>query len=106
MSAHDLPLWVTIPGSLLLVVGGLVVLVGSLGLLRLSDFYARLHGPSMAYTVGAGAVLVVSMLTSSALAGRPVVHEFLVALLLLTSAPVTSMMLVRAALHRDKARVK
>ena len=86
--------------------GGLVVLVGSLGLLRLSDFYARMHGPSMGYTVGAGAVLVASMLTSSALAGRPVVHEFLITLLLLTSAPVTSMMLVRAALHRDKARGK
>lgn len=39
--AHDLPLWVTIPGTLLLVTGGIVTLVASFGLLRLPDFFAR-----------------------------------------------------------------
>ena len=104
MSAHALPLWVTIPGTLLLVLGGLTTLIGSLGLLRLGDFFARMHGPSMTNTVGAGTILVVSMLTSSAILGRPSVHELLITFLLLMSAPLTSIMLVQAALYRNRAR--
>jgi multicomponent K+:H+ antiporter subunit G len=104
MNATSLPLWVTIPGTVLLVLGGLTTLVGSLGLLRLGDFFARMHGPSMTNTVGAGCVLVVSMLMSSALLGRPSLHELLIALLVLMSAPITSIMLVQAALYRNRAR--
>lgn len=103
MSA-GLPLWAALPGVLLLVVGGLVTLIGSLGLLRLPDFFARMHGPSMGNTIGTGCVLIASMLTSSAIAGRPVVHELLITLFIVMSSPVTSMMLMRAALYRNKAR--
>lgn len=104
MSTHTLPLWVTIPGTLLLVLGGLTTLVGSLGLLRLRDFFSRMHGPSMTNTVGVGAVLLASMLATSALVGRPSFHELLIALFVLMSAPLTSIMLVQAALYRNKAR--
>lgn len=104
MSAHSLPLWVTVPGALLLVLGGLTTLVGSFGLLRLGDVFARMHGASMTNTVGAGAVLIVSMLTSSALMGRPSLHELLITLSVLMSAPITSILLVQAALYRNKAR--
>ena len=104
MNAQPLPLWVTVPGTVLLVLGGLTTLVGSLGLLRLGNFFQRMHGPSMTNTVGAGCVLIVSMLTSSALLGRPSLHELLIALCVLMSAPVTSIMLLQAALYRNKAR--
>jgi multicomponent K+:H+ antiporter subunit G len=88
----------------LLVLGGLTTLVGSLGLLRFKDFFARMHGPSMTNTVGAGSVLIASMLTSSALIGRPTLHELLIAVAVLMSAPITSILLVQAALYRNKAR--
>lgn len=101
-----LPLWVTIPGTLLLVIGGLVTLIGSLGLLRLKDFYARMHGPSMGTTIGTTSVLIASLLVSSATTGRPVVHELLITLLVVVSAPVSSMMLLQAALHRAVERRK
>jgi multicomponent K+:H+ antiporter subunit G len=104
VNALSLPLWVTIPGTVLLVVGGLTTVVGSLGLLRLGDFFSRMHGPSMTNTVGAGAVLIASMLTSSALVGRPSVHELLIALSVFMSAPVTSILLVQAALYRNRKR--
>lgn len=104
MNASSLPLWVTIPGTVLLVLGGLTTLIGSVGLLRLRDFFARMHGPSMTNTVGAGAVLLASMLTSSALMGRPSLHELLIALCVLMSAPVTSILLVQAALYRNRVR--
>jgi len=99
-----LPLWVTIPGSVLLVLTGLATLIGSIGLMRLPDFFTRMHGPSLTTTVGAGSLLVTSLLVTSALAGRPIIHEVLIALLLSATAPVTSIMLVQAALYRNKAR--
>jgi multicomponent K+:H+ antiporter subunit G len=104
MTEQSLPLWVTLPGSVLLVLGGLATLVGSLGFIRLRDFFSRMHGLSMTNTAGAGAILIASMLTSSALIGRPSLHELLIALLVVMSAPVTSIMLLQAALYRDKAR--
>lgn len=106
MTVTDLPLWVTIPGTLLLVTAGIVTLVGSLGLLRLPGFYARLHGPSMGTTIGTGTVMLASLLASTAMTGRPVLHELLIVLFVVMSAPVTSMMLLRAALHRGRQRQK
>jgi multicomponent K+:H+ antiporter subunit G len=104
MSATELPMWAAVPAAILLVMGGLVTVIGSLGLVRLPDFFSRMHGPSMGNTVGTGCVLLASMLITSALASRPVVHELLITLLILMSSPVTSMMLMRAALYRDRAR--
>jgi len=104
MSSPTLPLWVTIPGTVLLVLGGLATLVGSLGLLRLRDFFSRMHGPSMTNTVAAGATLIASMLVSSAVTGRPIIHELLITLFVSMSAPITAIMLLQAALYRNKAR--
>lgn len=104
MSPQYFPLWVTIPGSILLVLGGLATVVGSLGMLRLPDFFSRMHGASMTNSAGVGAILIVSMLASTALENRPILHELLIALLVFVSAPVTSMMLVQAALYRNRAR--
>lgn len=104
MMETALPAWALVPASILLVAGGVVTLVGSLGLLRLPDFFARMHGPSMGNTVGTGCVLLASMLTASALAGRPIVHELLITLFIVMSSPVTSMMLMSAAQYRNLAR--
>jgi multicomponent K+:H+ antiporter subunit G len=100
----DLPLWAAAPAALLLVLGGLATLIGSIGLLRLPDFFARMHGPSMGATLGALCVLSASVLISSALAQRAVVHELLIALFVVMSSPVTAMMLMQAATYRNRAR--
>lgn len=100
----DLPLWVTIPGSVLLVFAGLATFIGSLGLLRLRDFFQRMHGPSMTNTIAAGATLITSMLVASAGADRLIVHEVLIAVFVSGSAPIASILLVQAALYRNKAR--
>ena len=102
MSAADVPLWAALPAAMLLVCGGLLVLVGSFGLLRLNSFYARIHAPTMGSTLGAGCVLVASMLVSSALAQRPMIHEMLITLFILITSPVTAMLLMRAAIFRQR----
>ncbi|MFP5418227.1 MAG: monovalent cation/H(+) antiporter subunit G [Gammaproteobacteria bacterium] len=101
MSVVDVPLWAALPAAILLVCGGLLTAVGSLGLLRLDAFYARIHAPTMGSTLGAGCVLIASMLVSSALAGRPVIHELLITVFILVTSPVTAMLLMRAAMYRS-----
>jgi multicomponent K+:H+ antiporter subunit G len=82
--------------------GGLCALIGALGLLRLRNFYSRMHPPTMGTTLGIGCVLIASMLVSSALLVRPVVHEVLITLFVATTSPVTAMLLTRAAAARRR----
>ncbi len=100
----QLPLWVTVPGTALLIGGGLLTVIGSIGLIRLPSFFARMHGPSLGNTLGAGCVLLSSMLTSSALLDRVVLHELVIAACIFINSPVTAMMLMRAAVSRTAAR--
>jgi len=89
--------------GVLIVSGALLVFTGSLGLLRLKTFYERIHPPTMGTTLGTGLILIGSMLYFSALETRPVLHEVLIGVFMTLSTPVTYMLLVRAALHRDRS---
>jgi multicomponent K+:H+ antiporter subunit G len=102
MSELALPAWATVPAALLLICGGLLALIGALGLLRMKSFYARMHPPTMGTTLGTGCVLVASMLVSSAVVQRPVVHELAITLFILITAPVSAMTLMRAAVSRTR----
>lgn len=89
--------------GILVVLGALLAFGGSLGLVRLPTFYERVHPPTMGTTLGTGLILVGSMLHFTALEGRPVVHEILIGVFMTITTPVTYMLLVRAALYRDRA---
>ena len=88
--------------ALLVLGGALLAFVGSLGLLRLRTFYERVHPPTMGTTLGTALVLAGSIVYFSALESRPVIHEILIGMLMIVNTPVTYMLLVRAALHRDE----
>ena len=103
MPLSELPLWFALPAALLLILSGLLTLIGCLGLLRLQDFYARIHAPTLGTTLGAGGVLHASMLVSSGLSGRWVIHEVVIGLFLVMTAPVTTLLLMRAARFRERA---
>lgn len=96
--------WVAIPVALLLLAGGLITLIGSLGLVRLPSFQARMHGTSMGGTLGLGCVIVASVIVSSAMAGRLVPHALLITVFVVMTAPATAMLLMRASLYRARAR--
>jgi multicomponent K+:H+ antiporter subunit G len=96
----------TYAAALLILAGALLAFGGSLGLLRLKSFYERIHPPTMGTTLGTGLILIGSMLYFSALGSRPVLHEILIGAFMTLSTPVTYMLLVRAALHRDRAEGK
>jgi len=84
--------------SIFLIVGAGFALVGSIGLIRLPDFYTRLHGPTKATTLGLGALLIASMIYFSS-RGEVSLHELLVTLFLFMTAPVSAHLLSKAALH-------
>jgi len=98
---EDLPAWAALPVALLLVLGASIVLIGALGLLRLPTFYQRIHGPAITVTLGAGCLLLASMLYFTVTQSRPVIHEVIISVFVLMTAPVVSMTIMRAAVYRD-----
>jgi len=96
-----LPGWAAIPVALLLVAGATIVLVGALGLLRLPTFYQRVHGPAIVVTLGAGFLLLASMVYFTVVQSRLVIHEIIIGVFLLLTAPVVAMTVTRAAVYRD-----
>ena len=97
----DMPLWAALVVSGLLFIGGAICVIGALGLMRLPSFYQRIHGPAITVTLGAGCLLLASMLYFTVLQQRPVLHEVVITVFLLLTAPVVAMMVMRAAVYRD-----
>lgn len=96
----ELPAWAALLVSVFVLLGAGLAFVGSLGLLRLRNFYERVHAPTLGTTLGTGCVLIASMILFSVLQTRPVVHELLIAVFITLTSPVTSIMLVRAVRFR------
>lgn len=89
--------------AIFLVGGAVITLIGSLGLLRLGSFYERVHAPTLGTTLGTTCIAIASMIYFSALGTRPVLHEVLIIILVIVTTPISLMVLVNAALFRDKS---
>ncbi len=75
--------------------GALFFLAGTLGLLRLPDFYSRVHAATKCDTVGAGAILVALAIYVAPQADALKIIVLLV--LVLLSSPTSGHALARAA---------
>ncbi len=98
----ELPAWAAVATRMLLCVGAAITLIGSLGLVRLGSFYDRVHAPTLGTTLGTACIAIASMIYTSALQTRPVLHELLIIVFGAVTTPVTLMILVRAAQLRHK----
>ncbi len=80
-----------------LVAGGLFCIIGMLGLIRMPDLFARLHGASVTDTLGAGFIIIGLVLQS----GFTLVTAKLIIImgLILLTTPVATHALAQAALH-------
>ncbi|MBQ1783920.1 MAG: Na+/H+ antiporter subunit G [Gammaproteobacteria bacterium] len=88
--------------SLLIVLGSIFVLVGSVGLIKLPDLMSRLHAPTKATTLGLGGVLLASMLYFLGTSGELSIHELLITLFLFITAPVTAHFIAKAHMHKQQ----
>lgn len=102
IQAPDLPLWAALIVGIFVLLGALITLIGTIGLIRLGSFYERVHPPTLGPTLGTLCILVASITCFSVLQSRPVVHEILIAIFVTLTTPVTLMLLARAALYRDR----
>jgi multicomponent K+:H+ antiporter subunit G len=85
--------------SILLLVGGFFILVGSIGLVKMPDFFMRLHGPTKATTLGMAALLFSAMLFFSTTETGVSVKEILISLFLFLTAPISAYMMIKSAIH-------
>ena len=60
--AADMDLLLTVASWILLLAGGIFCIIGAVGLLRMPDFYTRMHAASVIETLGAGLILLGLML--------------------------------------------
>lgn len=96
------PMWVEVAVGALLAVSGILSITAALGLVRLKNFFQRLHPPALANTLGAWSVTLGWILYFSALHGELTLKPLVINILLAITAPVTTVLLVRAALFRKR----
>lgn len=89
-----------------LFLGAFFTLVGSIGLVKLPDFFTRLHAPTKATTLGVGAVLVASTLYFTFTTGELSLHEVLITLFLFITAPISAHLMAKSAIHIKKNEEK
>ena len=88
---------------LLLAVGSFFILVGTFSLVKLSEFFKRLHGPTKASTLGVGCVLVCSVAYHIFLGEDPQPRELLITAFLFITAPISAHLMAKAALSLHMA---
>ena len=81
-----------------LVAGGAFCAVGGLGLVRMPDFYTRMHAASVTDTLGAGLMLLGMMLQAGL--SLITVKLIMVGLLIFFAGPTATHALAKAALAR------
>jgi multicomponent K+:H+ antiporter subunit G len=101
-SLYVLPFWVELLTAVLLVLSSLFALIGAVGLLGMKDFFQRMHPPALASTLGAWCVALASIIYFSAMKETPVLHAWLIPILLAITVPVTTLLLARTGLFRKR----
>lgn len=91
-------LWIDAASWVCLVAGGFFCVVGAVGLLRMPDFYTRMHAASLIDTLGAGLILIGLVLQAGFT--LVAVKLLMVGLLILFTSPTATHALARAAMIR------
>lgn len=84
---------------ILLIFGSLVLITGAVGMVRLPDFYTRLHAASVIDTLGC--MLIVSGLVLQAGFTIVTIKLVLIVVFILFTSPAAAHALAKAALHGE-----
>lgn len=87
----------------LLAAGAFFILVGSIGLVKFSEFFKRLHAPTKASTLGVGCVLLASVGYHWLGETDPQPRELLITAFLFITAPIGAHLMAKAALSLHMA---
>lgn len=82
----------------LLVIGCFFTLLGGVAMVKLSDFFRRLHGPAKSSTLGVGCILIASIVYHWVNGSGVHPRELLITVFLFLTAPISAHVMSRAAL--------
>jgi multicomponent K+:H+ antiporter subunit G len=102
--SDGLPLWIEITVALLLALSGVFALAAAIGLLRFKTFFMRLHPPALAFSLAAWCVTLASILFFTALGQKLSLQNWLIIIFLAMTVPVTTTLLARTELFRQRTR--
>lgn len=98
----SIPLWAEILVATLLLASALFTLVSAWGVVRLKDFFERLHPPALVVTWSAWCVSFATMLYFSLRSEQLDLRGWVLIILLSITVPITTVLLSRAALFRGR----
>jgi monovalent cation/proton antiporter MnhG/PhaG subunit len=93
MSIHEIIV------SFFLIFGVFFIITGTVGLLRLPDFYNRIHAPTKATTLGVSSIILGVVIHFYGIFPDAGFKELLAILFIFLTAPVGAHMLAKAAYH-------
>ncbi len=102
MTPATLPLWLEIIVAALLLLSAALSLAAAWGLVRLQNFFQRMHPLALVYVGASWCVTFASIIYFSVLGGGPQLHVWIIIILLSITVPVTTVLLSRAALFRHR----
>ncbi|MFZ4289842.1 monovalent cation/H(+) antiporter subunit G [Variovorax sp. HJSM1_2] len=102
MTGADFSLWVDALISLLVLVGALLALIGSVNVLRLPTFFQRLHAPALGATAGCACVVLATVTYFSFKEEQFIPQAIAIILFMALTTPMVTIFLMRAALFRER----
>ena len=96
------PMWAEIVVAVLLLASALFTVVAAIGLVRLKDFFQRMHPPALVFVGASWCVTFASLIFFSAQSRGPQLHVWIIIILLSITVPVSTVLLSRAALFRGR----
>ena len=96
--------WMEIVAASATLLGAFLFLASAVGLLRLPDFYSRIHAPPKAATLGVALLGLASVIRSLPSGDLVWIEDLLIVIFLLLTVPVSSQVLLRAAATRNVAQ--
>ncbi len=96
--------WIEVAAAVATLAGAFLFLASAIGLLRLPDFYSRVHSPTKAATLGIALLGIASLLRSLPRQDLVWIEDLLIVVFLFLTMPVSSQVLLRAAATRGIAQ--
>ena len=95
-----LPLWAEWTLAVLLVISGISALLAAWGVLRLKDFFQRMHPPALGYTAASWSAALASAIYFSIVQEGLSLRSWIIVVVLSITVPITAVRLPRAGMFR------
>lgn len=100
----NVPIWIEAIVAALLLISAACALAAAWGIVRMPHFFLRMHPIALAYTGASWSVCLASVIFFSAHDGGSQLRAWIVIVLLAVTAPISTVLLSRAALFRARTQ--